>query len=88
VVLSRTGTITAEELPPRLRESAAAAAGEVTAAAAQLARGGIDLPATMLAIEGSLIDQALRQSGGNKTRAAELLGLSRTTLFDKLKRHA
>jgi DNA-binding NtrC family response regulator len=88
VVLNRTGTITAEELPPRLREAAAIVPGEVTSAAVRLARGAIDLPATMSAIEGSLIEQALRQSGGNKTRAAGLLGLSRTTLLDKLKRHA
>jgi DNA-binding NtrC family response regulator len=87
VVLSRTGAITAADLPPRLCE-AATPAGEVATAAARLARGAIDLPATMAAIEGSLIDQALRQAGNNKTRAAELLGLSRTTLIDKLKRHA
>jgi two-component system, NtrC family, response regulator AtoC len=86
VVLNRSGTITGDDVPPRLR--GAVAASEVTAAAAELARGAIDLPAAMAAIESSLIDQALRQSGGNKTRAAELLGLSRTPLPDKLKRHA
>jgi DNA-binding NtrC family response regulator len=86
VVLNRTGTITVDDLPPRLRGAVAAA--EVTAAAGDLARGAIDLPATMSAIEGTLIEQALRQAGGNKTRAAGLLGLSRTTLLDKLKRHA
>ena len=41
---------------------------------------------TLANIEASLIEQALRQTEGNRTRAAELLGLSRTTLIDKLKR--
>ena len=42
--------------------------------AATLESGTIDLPAVMAGIEGSLIDQALRQTAGNKTRAAELSG--------------
>jgi len=86
VVLNRYGTITEADLPARLRGGPGS--GAATAAAAELARGAIDLPATMAAIEGSLIEQALRQAGGNKTRAADLLGLSRTTLLDKLKRHS
>ena len=40
----------------------------------------------MGAVESTLIEQAMRQASGNKTHAAELLGLSRTTLLDKLKR--
>ena len=84
VVLSRGEAISASDLPERMR--AGSAAPQIGAAAASLARGAIDLVATMGAVESTLIDQAMRQASGNKTHAAELLGLSRTTLLDKLKR--
>ncbi len=84
VVMSKGDLIVAKDLPARLR-AIDGAAGVVDAAAA-LTRGAIDLSATMEGIERSLIEQALRQSEGNKTRAAELLRLSRTTLLDKMKR--
>jgi len=84
VVLSRGEAISASDLPERMR--AGSAAPQIGAAAASLARGAIDLVATMGAVESTLIEQAMRQASGNKTHAAELLGLSRTTLLDKLKR--
>ena len=37
-------------------------------------------------LEESLIDQALERTGGNRNAAAQLLGLNRTTLVEKLKR--
>ena len=58
----------------------------ILAASKALASGRIDLVATLTAFEDVLLDQALRQSGGNRTRAAELLGISRTTFVDKIKR--
>jgi DNA-binding NtrC family response regulator len=84
VILDRSGTITAADLPARVRKDPAT--GAVAAAATALARGSIDLPATLAAIEASLIEQALRQADGNRTHAAESLGINRTTLVDKLKK--
>jgi PAS domain S-box-containing protein len=37
--------------------------------------------------EKKLVSQALIQTGGNKKRAAKLLGIHRSTLYDKLKKH-
>lgn len=50
----------------------------------------ITLPASGLqleVVERSLLQQALQQSNGNKTRAAELLGLSRHQLLYRLEKH-
>lgn len=50
----------------------------------QLPAGGIDIES----LEKDLIRQALSQARGNKTRAAELLGLSRDTLRYRLEKYA
>lgn len=39
-------------------------------------------------IERQMIERALRESGGNKARAARMLGLSRTQLYVRLRRYA
>jgi DNA-binding NtrC family response regulator len=83
VILNRTGVIGIEDLPASVRSSSADLAAASTTSSPT---GAIDLVATLARIEAALIDRAMRTSGGNKTRAAELLGLSRTTLLDKLKR--
>ncbi|MEO7146240.1 MAG: sigma-54 dependent transcriptional regulator [Bryobacteraceae bacterium] len=46
---------------------------------------GLDFERIVGGIERSILDQALRKSGGNKKQAAELLHLKRTTLAAKLK---
>jgi DNA-binding NtrC family response regulator len=86
VILNRTGRITAADLPRRMQVQSPCAEDVVSAAVA-LEHGAIDLTAALSSIEWSLIEQALRQAQGNRTRAAELLGLSRTTFIDKLNRH-
>jgi DNA-binding NtrC family response regulator len=54
---------------------------------AALERGGcIDLARLVKDFENQLIDTALHVTGGSRRRAAELLGINRTTLIAKLRR--
>jgi transcriptional regulator with GAF, ATPase, and Fis domain len=46
---------------------------------------GLDFEQTVGSIERQILEQALRKTGGNKTAAAGMLGLKRTTLAAKLK---
>jgi DNA-binding NtrC family response regulator len=94
VIFQKRGNLTPEALPPSLagggseaRDAAATAAGRGTPArGTALPPEGIDLRATVAQLEDSLIEQALVRTGGNRNAAAQLLGLNRTTLVEKLRR--
>ena len=45
------------------------------------------LKGTYIEVERRLLERALLRSGGNKSEAARILGLKRTTFLDKLRRH-
>ncbi|MCA9695084.1 MAG: helix-turn-helix domain-containing protein, partial [Myxococcales bacterium] len=62
-----------DELPPELR-------GEPPPRASDEGHGGASN-------EHQRILSALRQAGGHKGKAAELLGINRTTLWRKLREH-
>jgi transcriptional regulator with PAS, ATPase and Fis domain len=83
VALKGSGEIDAEDLPMSMRQSKKA---EGRAAAIEFPPQGIDLPCLINELEHNLITQALTLSHGVKSRAAELLGLNRTTLVEKLRR--
>jgi DNA-binding NtrC family response regulator len=51
-----------------------------------LPEDGIDLRAAVEEFESDLIVQALRKTGGNKNKAAQLLRVNRTTLVEMVKR--
>ena len=51
-----------------------------------LENGSASLPGHLEAIERRLIGQALEKTGGNQTRAAKLLGISRNGMAYRLKR--
>jgi sigma-54 dependent transcriptional regulator, flagellar regulatory protein len=55
---------------------------------AEIGSSGIDLRAILHDIEGRYIGQALSRTGGVVADAARLLGLQRTTLIEKMRRHA
>jgi sigma-54 dependent transcriptional regulator, flagellar regulatory protein len=48
--------------------------------------GGIDLFSAVEQYQDNLVRQALARTGGNKNRAAQLLGLNRTTLVEMIRR--
>jgi DNA-binding NtrC family response regulator len=51
-----------------------------------IGEGGIKLNTLVRELEGRMINEALKQTGGNKQAAARLLGLKRTTFSAKLRR--
>ncbi len=84
VLLSPGPVITVEDLPERIRPSREEPqSGTIRKA---LPEGGIDLRAAVELYENQMISQALERTGRNKNRAAQLLGLNRTTLVEMLKR--
>lgn len=74
------------EGPVTMPITAPVAAAEVTPAVKELPDSGIDLRSAMEEYENALIRQALERTGWNKNRAAQLLGINRTTLVEMVKR--
>ncbi len=83
VLLSQGPNIELGDLPPRVRRELPSGLSEPTQA---LPTDGIDLRAAVEGYENALISKALERTGRNKNRAAQLLGLNRTTLVEIIKR--
>jgi DNA-binding NtrC family response regulator len=84
VVLAREGTVSVKELPGELQLPSALQQLERRPAAAGSQQGVQSLDD----MERAAILQALAHCHGNKKKAAELLGIQRPTLYNKLKRYA
>lgn len=82
VLVACSRTMVLEDLPPNLRTSVL----DLANTPLDLPPTGVDLRLLLSQLEDRLIGQALKRTGGNKNRAAELLGLNRTTLVEKLRR--
>ena len=83
VIMSEGDAIDADLLPPGMVATTRASESHVPTT---LAEGGVNLNAIVRELEGRMINEALRQTGGNKQAAARLLGLKRTTFSAKLRR--
>ena len=81
VILQAGKNVQPDDLPLELRRGATHSAVERLF---QLPVGGLNLAA----VEGDMIRQALEMSGGNRSRAARLLGLTRDTLLYRIQKHA
>jgi len=82
-ILDRDGVIDTDDIPPAM-------GGETGEAVARtlwdLSENGVDLPTAVARFERALIGTAMRRSNGNKSKAAVMLGIGRTTLIDKLRK--
>jgi len=81
VILARGEHLTPEELPPNLR--AIGSAREDTPPQEPPLPVGL----TLKEVEREVIRKTLEHTGGNRTKAAEVLGISRATLHNKLKEY-
>jgi DNA-binding NtrC family response regulator len=81
IVLARSGVIDAADLSLRsVQESAAVKWTDLL----PLENGW---RANLAAVEAALVRQALRHAEGNKSRAAEILGIQRRLLYEKIREH-
>jgi len=92
VILKGSGDIVLSDLPPKLRSGQDGPSVQAvqyepsTPVPTPLPTERTDLRAILESVEDRMIAEALVRTGGNKNRAAELLGLNRTTLVEKLRR--
>ncbi len=81
VILRSEGEIEVEDLPPPFHQTAAP-----IPSAFELPAAGMSFYDVVNRLETDLILQALERTHWNKNRAAQLLGLNRTTLLEKIKK--
>lgn len=86
VVVRPNGVVTAADLPWPFAERRAEDLPEVVSSTVALPEQGVDLKQYLARIERDMIVKALTDADGVVQRAAELLGVGRTTLVEKMRR--
>jgi len=90
-ILAGEGTIRPEHLPPAFHQTAGGASRSSAPPSVSPGNGGnelrIPVGSTIEHAERALIELTLEHTKNNKTRAAEILGISQKTLFNKLREY-
>jgi len=84
MIIAKQRVIRPEDLPDWIRGAGAGAGSPSSAGCAQ--RTG-NLRRILAETERQVLQDTLRQVGGNKTKAAKILGVHRTSLYEKLRAH-
>lgn len=86
VIFAPGSVIELRDLPPSVADAAVTTAG-TTAHSAIDSDDPLTLRAAMDVAEKHILEKALARCEGNRERAAKILGINRSTLFAKLRRH-
>jgi DNA-binding NtrC family response regulator len=82
VILTEEDVIECQDLPSRINQQAP----DKDSNHCEITGDGIDLKKTLDDLENKLIMEALHKANGVRAKAAQLLGLNRTTLVEKIKK--
>ncbi|MBR4956535.1 MAG: hypothetical protein IKZ31_02145, partial [Lentisphaeria bacterium] len=88
VVLARGETLTVEDVPENIRNGIAAPKRETVISGEPEKMAPPAVSGTLDDNERKLIEDALRRCGGNRTKAAQMLGISRRTMHRRLQEYA
>jgi DNA-binding NtrC family response regulator len=85
VIVTSAPLILIEDLPQTLRDKTKQERQDEVKVEGQLEEENLNLPKLIEKIEKEAIIRALEKAEGNKTKAAQILGISRKSLFNKLR---
>ncbi len=87
VMLANNGIIRPDDLPAKIRDAGEAAERPVTSISGVLPSGEGQVPPSYNEVEKHYVEMVLRHTRGNKTQAAEIMGVDRKTLSRMIVRH-
>ena len=87
VIYSNGGKLTKQTLPPNIVSGAAGPASDPSVASFFGSRKGESLGNRIELTEKDIIEQALLKNSFSRTRTAKQLGISRVTLYNKMKKY-